>query len=91
MHLLADRNTGDQKVPVPSNRRFAHTLLACLKNGKFSISSTIRETNATDYYPNCYIISVSITRKDNAGNNKNFSEYAVFKNNGDVRPARYFE
>ena len=55
------------------------------------IGEVIRETNARDYFPNCYIISALITKKDGSEKNNEYEEYAVFKDNGDCRPAIYFE
>ena len=55
------------------------------------IGDFIRETNARDYYPNCFIISALITKKDGSEKDQEYEEYAVFKNNGDCRPAIYFE
>jgi hypothetical protein len=55
------------------------------------IGDLVRETNARDYYPNCYIISALITKKDGSQNDREFEEYAVFKDSGDCRPAIYFE
>ena len=55
------------------------------------IGDLVRETNAADYFPNCFIISALITKKDGSDTDEEYEEYAVFKNNGDVRPAVYFE
>ena len=64
-----------------------------LKHEDFDIiiGELVRETDADDYYPNCYIINALITNKDGSENDRDFEEYAVFKNNGDCRPAIYFE
>ena len=56
-----------------------------------TIGELVRETGATDYYPNCFIINALVTKKDGSEETEGWEEYAVFKNNGDCRPAIYFE
>jgi hypothetical protein len=55
------------------------------------IGELVRETDAADFFPNCFIISILITKKDGSEKDRGFEEFAVFKNNGDCRPAVYFE